>query len=359
MMRAVPFWFVYTVPAVALVGIALGGWHPLLTVAYVFGAIPLADHWVGRDDTNPGEASASTWWFDAPLLLWVPCQLALLLLGLVMVTRAPGSVLDLASAAVAMGLVTGGAGITIAHELMHRSGRGERALAEVLMTSVTYPHFSIEHVYGHHKNVATTHDPATSRLGESIYAFLPRTILGGVVSAWRIERARAEKLGLSRLSLRSAFTRYALTLSAIYAGVYLAFGLEGVAFFFLQSFFAVALLELINYVEHYGLQRRELSPGRYERVQPYHSWNSSHRITNWLLFNLQRHSDHHYLASRPFHQLRHYDQVPQLPSGYAAMVWLALLPPLWRRVMDPRVEQALVSIASLPANGAADPATSA
>ena len=205
------------------------------------------------------------------------------------------------------------------------------------MTSVTYPHFCVEHVEGHHRNVGTPADPATARLGESVYRFVPRSVLGGLASAWRIERRRAARLGLRRWSWRDRRVRMGLLTAALYAAVALAFGWAGVLFFAAQSAVAVGQLEVINYLEHYGLSRREVGPGRYERVGAEHSWESAHRLTAWYLFNLPRHADHHARASRPYWNLDHSEASPQLPWGYSTVFLMALVPPLWRRVMDPRV----------------------
>jgi alkane 1-monooxygenase len=225
----------------------------------------------------------------------------------------------------------------VAHELVHRSGKFERALAEVLMMQVSYTHFCIEHVLGHHANVATPRDPATARAGESFYAFLPRTVFGGVASAWCIEAVRMKRGGRPVFSLGNRMLRYAAELILLYGVAALLFGAGGVLFLAAQSIVAFTMLEVVNYLEHYGLQRREVRPGRFEPTRPYHSWNSSHRVTNWFLFNLGRHSDHHAAAGRRFHTLRHFEEAPQLPIGYAAIFVLALVPPLWRRVMDPRL----------------------
>jgi alkane 1-monooxygenase len=335
-MRALPHWLVYSIPLLTIVGLWRGGGWLAASIVFVFVAIPIIDAVVGLRVENEGtDGPLRRWAYDAPILLWVPVQLATLLWAASLVSAGRFTGGEVVLATVTIGLLTGALGITIAHELMHRRSAWERALAEVLMTSVTYPHFCVEHVHGHHRNVATPLDPASSRFGESVYRYLPRTIFGGLASAWRIETERARRRGIPLVSLRHRMTRYGLAVAMTYAFVAAAFGWAGLAFFAAQSVVAVVLLEIINYVEHYGLHRRELEPGRYERVQPWHSWNASHRVTNWLLLNLQRHSDHHFLANRPYHQLRHYDDVPQLPAGYATMVLLALVPPLWRRVMNP------------------------
>lgn len=221
--------------------------------------------------------------------------------------------------------------INVAHELMHRPGRLDQGLATLLMTTASYPHFVTEHVQGHHKHVGTPRDPATARAGESLYTYLPRTLLGSLRSAWRIEQARGG------WGLRNRMWTYAAAWGALVVLCGLTVGVAGIVVFGMQSVVAITMLETINYVEHYGLRRAEIAPGRPERVSPRHSWNASHRVSNWMLLNLARHSDHHAFAARPFTELRHHDDVPQLPASYPAMILLATVPPLWFRVMDPRV----------------------
>lgn len=354
-MRIGPYFLVLSIPALVVAGILASSgapWASGAAIAFVFGIVPWLDAWLGRDTRNPGADTAHARRFDVPLLLWAVVQLAVSLWWIAQAAGTAAFDVPTILAMISVGLMNGGIGITVAHELMHRPTRPERVLAEVLMSSVSYTHFCIEHVHGHHRHVATPRDPASSRLGESVYRFLPRTLVGGLVSAWSIEAERLRRSGVPVFGPRNRMLRYAAVQLAIYGALGLALGPIAVALWAGQSVFAVLLLEVINYVEHYGLSRREVAPGRYERVAPRHSWNASHRVTNWLLFNLQRHSDHHFLASRPYDLLRHYDDVPQLPAGYATMVMLALVPPLWRRVMDPRV-------ASVRAMGGADGTASA
>lgn len=339
MVRSLPYWVVFVVPLVALVGLRAGGLATLATLAFVFGLIPVLETLVGlRTDNDDTEGPTRRFAFDLPLLVWIPTQLGLQAYGLWLVLSGSLEGWEALVGTVSIGVMAAAGGINIAHELMHRKDRWARALAELLMGSVTYTHFCIEHVHGHHRHVATPRDPASSRYGEAVYAFLPRTIFGGFVSAWRIEQQRARKQNISVFSPRHRMTRYALTQVLLYSVLGIALGPLALVYWAGQSLTAIVVLEIINYVEHYGLTRRETSPGRYERVLPRHSWNASHRLTNWLLFNLQRHSDHHYLASRPYHMLRHYHDVPQLPAGYATMMLIALVPPLWRAVMHPRVD---------------------
>jgi alkane 1-monooxygenase len=343
--RSLPFAVALIVPALCL-GAA---WSPSLPMALavplvIFVVFPVLDLLCGRSVSvvspdGDAAARAADWRFDVWLWAWVPLQV-LVLVGCLRsiaygVVDGSTSVSLFVAGVVACGLTTG-MGINVAHELMHRRGRCERALAELLMATTTYTHFCVEHVHGHHKNVATPLDPASCQLGESLYAYLPRTLLGGLRSAWHIETARVRRTG-DRGTWRDRRLRYPLTLFVVYGVVGLWMGIGGVCFFALQSLLAMLLLETINYIEHYGLSRREIRPGVYERTTPHHSWNASERLTNWVLFQLQRHADHHHLASRPYFALRHIEDSPQLPTGYAGMVLLALVPPVWRHVMHPRV----------------------
>jgi alkane 1-monooxygenase len=335
------FVLAYAVPLTLLPGLWLGGPWVFFTLAFVFVITPAIDGWLGRDERD--RSPRSRWLYDVLLWMLVPLQLALLGWTLAEVTEPGRLIYERVGLVLSMGVVAGATGITVAHELMHRPRAFERAMAEVLMVSVSYPHFCIEHVFGHHRHVATPLDPASARKGESVYRFLPRTLLGGWRSYRAIEAERVAKHG--RRGLADARLRYPIAMAVTWALVLGGFGLGGLLAFLGQSAVAVALLEVINYVEHYGLRRRRLDPSpgtedtqRYERVRPEHSWNSAHRLTNAYLFHLPRHADHHFLASRPYHELRHHPEGPQLPAGYATMVILALAPPLWFRVMNPRVE---------------------
>lgn len=352
MLRNAGFFLVFVIPVLVVLGAIGGSWAAGGAIAFVFAVVPAVDAIVGRDRRNPGEAMPPPWqraWFDVPLFAWVAVQLLVQLWLVARVAAAPTWGLAEVLAIVSLGLMTGGIGITIAHELMHRSGRVPRALAEVLMSSVGYGHFCIEHVHGHHRNVATPADPASSRLGEGLWSFLPRTLVGGWRSAWAIECARLARAGHGPLHPGNRMLRYAASALAITAALAATLGPTGALAWLAQAAVAVFMLEIVNYVEHYGLSRERNADGRFERVQPWHSWNASLRVSNWLLFNLQRHSDHHFLASRPYWALRHYEDVPQLPAGYATMVLLALVPPLWRSVMDPRVAAARsAAVRSLP-----------
>lgn len=321
-----PFFLVFIGPAVLLTSTVFRGPALALGPLLFFGFIPLMDSFVSLDKEN----SAPTRLLSLLPRLFVPVHLAVLGYALHVIVTGEMSPLERAFLVFDAGLASSMA-INVAHELMHRSSKHEQRLAELLMASTTYTHFCVEHVQGHHKRVGTPADPATSRLGESLYQFLPRSLWGGLVSAWGIERQRSGTGPQNRL------VQYAIFQLLLLATLGAALGPLGLLAFLGQSLVAILMLETINYIEHYGLVRDEISPGRFGRVQPHHSWNSSHRLTNWFLLNLARHSDHHAYAARSYADLRHYDDVPQLPASYTAMMLLATLPPLWFRVMDGRV----------------------
>lgn len=323
---ALPYCLGFVLPPLVVWSAAQGGvwlWFPVLAL---YAGLPIADALSSLNILSPTAAEVVDLernpWFRLVTWLWVPVHVGLLVWSLALVLAEPLAFWPWMGLVVSVGSIGGAVGITFAHELVHRSGRVERALGDVLLALVSYPHFATEHVYGHHRHVGTPADPATARLGESFYRFLPRTLLGSVVHAWHLKPA--------------VMLRYAATMAVVYAGVWWAWSWSGLGFFVAQGAVAFTLLEAINYVEHYGLRRREVAPGRYERVGPQHSWDSSHRVSNWLLINLARHSDHHLIASRRYPALASHQESPQLPAGYGTMLLLAMVPPLWHRTMDPR-----------------------
>jgi alkane 1-monooxygenase len=318
----------------------LGGAWNFLVVGWVFVVLPLADLICGTDTGTaaPRGRTAPGWgiYFDAILIGWVPVQLGLLVFAVTVFPALDGA-LARVGFALSVGIVTGGVGIVVAHELGHRLGRPERALACVLLASVGYMHFYIEHNKGHHARVATDEDPASARPGESFWHFLPRTVYGGFASAWQLETARLRAAGRPALDVRNRMLWGIAAPLAVIVLAGLSAGGPAAALFIVQALGAITLLELVNYLEHYGLRRRRAADGRYERVGQQHSWNSSHRLSNWMTFNLQRHSHHHAQVMHHYQELEHAPAAPQLPAGYASMVLLALVPPLWRSVMDPRL----------------------
>jgi alkane 1-monooxygenase len=339
-MKALGYWIVFTIPLWTVAGARLGGVFTFAPVVLAFVITPLLDALVGEDARNPSAAGeerrARNPLFELALWTFVPVQLALLAWGIGELSSGSRPPLEALGILAGMGISAGGGGITVAHELMHRRGWTPRAAAEILMLSVSYPHFCVEHVLGHHKRVGTSDDPATARLGEGFWVFLPRVLWGSLASAWALERARCARRGIRAGSLADRRVRYVLELAGGYGAVWLAGGWAGVAVLAGHGVIAVGMLEVINYIEHYGLVRRAGGNGALEKVGPRHSWSSDHRVTRYYLFDLPRHADHHQAATRPYWKLRHLDQGPRLPAGYAAMLLCAVVPPLWHRIMDPR-----------------------
>lgn len=332
----VPFALPYCVAAVVLGAFWSGaGWGFRFVIWAFFGAL-FADVIVGAAGTDSprNENARIARMFTWP---WLLVQPALIITGLISVTRANDLPQTFLVTAIAVGATGGMFGIPVAHELMHRRNRFERLLAEVLMTMFSYTHFCIEHVEGHHPNVGTPADPATARPGESLYAFLPRTIFGGLSSAWRLERTRLRKQDRAIVSPHNRMLWYALALGGVYTVIALVFGRVGVLFFAAQGAIAVLLIETLNYIEHYGLMRRQ-SDGRIEPVSDQHSWDAGHAVSGWLLFNVSRHADHHIHPHKDYLSLERRPRAPQLPAGYFSLFVLALFPPLWRKAIDPRLD---------------------
>eukprot|EP00499_Haloplacidia_sp_CaronLabIsolate_P005945 CAMPEP_0196772390 /NCGR_PEP_ID=MMETSP1104-20130614/2206_1 /TAXON_ID=33652 /ORGANISM="Cafeteria sp., Strain Caron Lab Isolate" /LENGTH=346 /DNA_ID=CAMNT_0042142525 /DNA_START=80 /DNA_END=1120 /DNA_ORIENTATION=+ len=333
---SIPYYLAHVVPLVCALELYFA--LPFATVAFVFGIIPLLDLMLGNDVANPTpeeeKEMEKSLYFKAPLYLWLPCQVGGQAAAAYAACTLPLTSMQLAGLVVGVGIV-GGLGINVAHELVHKLDPVDRFLGKLLLTSVFYGHFAVEHVYGHHKRVATPDDPATSRFGESFYAFYPRTVIGSFRSAWEGEVARLRRTGGSAAQNRVAGFLAASLLHA--AAFYAWLGTGGLLFFLGQAWVGFSLLELVNYIEHYGLRRKQLADGRYEPVNPTHSWNAPQKVTNFFLFKLQRHSDHHANALREYQILRSFPESPHLPTGYAGMCVLAVVPPLWRWVMDHRV----------------------
>ena len=343
-LAALPFLAGFPIAPILVLSVAEGGWWTFLPVLVVFVGVPILDALGGvADSARVSPDLDRNSWFKAVTWAWVPVQLGTLAWVLATARRGRLDIHELIGMTISMGVVGGAVGITFAHELVHRRQAFERALGEILLASVSYTHFAIEHVHGHHRHVGTPHDPATARLGESFYRFLPRTLVGSVTSAWRLELERLARRGRSALSPSNRMLRYGVTQLLLYPLVWAIFGDTGVAVFAGQAVVAFSLLEVINYVEHYGLMRREIAPGEYERIAPQHAWDSSYRVSNWMLINLARHSDHHCAAAKRYQSLELATGAPQLPAGYGTMFLLALVPPLWFKVMDPRVRRVVGS----------------
>lgn len=325
---------------VQLTGLSVFWWvGPILA----FVVIPVLDQLIGVDETYAADSVLSQLendkfyrWVN---YLYLPNQYLSLIFACWLFSGGGWvtmSVADKLGLMVTVGIV-GGIAINAAHELGHRRASAEKRLSKVALAQTGYGHFFVEHNRGHHLRVATPEDPASARFGESVYHFIPRSVVGGLRSAWSLERARLARAGKPWWSPANDILNAWLLTAVLFAGLTLWFGVVIVPWLIGQAIIGICLLETVNYLEHYGLRRQRLADGRYERVGQRHSWNSDTLIANVFLYHLQRHSDHHANPQKRYQTLQHSDQAPQLPTGYGSMLVLAWCPPLWRRVMDPRV----------------------
>lgn len=315
-------------------------WIPLM-IAWLI--IPILELLLPPNERNlesaEEELARSDWRYDLILYAVVPFQCLALFLFLRSFQDPQLRFIDLVGRTWVMGLACGVFGINVGHELGHRSNKTEQWMAKLLLLTSQYMHFFIEHNKGHHKRVATPEDPSSARYGEWIYHFYYRSIVFSYFSAWKIAAHDRRKKGKPVLSPANEMIQFTLIqLASIAVIFYFAGWLAGVCYL-VAAGIGILLLETVNYIEHYGLSRRSLGNGRYERAMPVHSWNSDHIIGRLLMFELSRHSDHHYMASRKYQVLRHHDQSPQMPTGYPGMMLLALVPPAWFHVMNKRVNQ--------------------
>jgi alkane 1-monooxygenase len=306
----------------------------------VFMIIPFLDQAIGKDSSNPPD-SAIKYLEQDRYYRWctyafLPLQFASLAFACAQWSSGGLSLLESLGLAMTVAMV-GGIAINTAHELGHKTKRYEKWLAKVALAQTGYGHFFIEHNRGHHVRVATPEDPASSRLGESFWEFLPRTVAGSLRSALHLERIRLDRMGKPFWTIHNdVLNAWAMTV-VLFGALVAGFGVQVLPWLVLQAVVGASLLEVVNYLEHYGLLRQRADDGRYERCRPEHSWNSDNIASNVFLYHLQRHSDHHANPTRRYQALRHFEELPELPSGYATMIVLTYLPPLWRRVMDPRV----------------------
>lgn len=344
--RALPFWSALSLIPFTVVTAFVGGWMLLALPLITWHFFSLLDAVLGEetDNLDPNLSDRSLEIYTAVTMVWAPLQFCLLY-WLIWYATGPGSahlsVFETIALFFGMGVVSGTVGINFAHELMHQSKRTERGMADALLAMVLYSHFRSEHLLVHHRYVGTPKDPVTARYNEGFHRFFPRVLRECAASAFRAEAAMQKRRGRKWFARANPFWIYlALQTYMIVLALVLG-GWAGLALFAWQAFVAIWQLELVNYVEHYGLTRKHLGGGKYEHVKPHHSWNAAHKASNWLLINLQRHSDHHYKPARRFPLLQTYDEdtAPQLPRGYPLMALAAMVPPLWRRIMNPLVRQ--------------------
>jgi alkane 1-monooxygenase len=328
---------------VILVSITVGGPWVFFALFYSFMLIPGLELFMQGTDENYSRAEEEMIKKDLKfdLLVWliVPVQWAMMVIFLMKVGSPVLPLWERLGLISAFGISCGVFGINVAHELGHRSTWYEQMMSKALLLTSLYMHFFIEHNRGHHKNVSTDEDPASARRGETLYGFWLRSVSTSWLDAWRLEKDRLAKQNISWLSFHNEMLIYQLIQIALLILIVIFFGWQALLAFIASAVFGFLLLETVNYIEHYGLRRKMADGEYYEKVQPIHSWNSDHPIGRLMLFELTRHSDHHYMPSRKYQVLRHFDHSPQMPTGYPGMMVLSLFPPLWFKVMHAHIDK--------------------
>ncbi|MGB1247391.1 MAG: alkane 1-monooxygenase [Chitinophagales bacterium] len=344
-LRALKYLSALAIPIIVIICLMMGGWWTWGGLLFSFGVLPALELVLPFSTKNMDKVEEAMAkkdkLYDFIVWLIVPVQYFLVFYTLyqLKIDQDDYAWYEYAGYISALGIACAVLGINVAHELGHRSSKFEQTLSKMLLLTSLYMHFFIEHNRGHHSNVSTPNDPATSRYGEMIYAFWFRSTITGYLSAWKLENTRLKKLGKSIFSIHNEMLRYQIIQLAFLAGIFFYFGAIPTLCFIISATIGFLLLESVNYVEHYGLQRKINEYGAYEKTLPIHSWNSNHPLGRLMLFELTRHSDHHYMASRPYQVLRHFDESPQLPTGYPGMVILSLIPPLWFKVMHKEIDK--------------------
>lgn len=320
----------------------IGFWCWLVPL-YAFVFVPLVELFLKPDEKNMDVAeeaiAKADRTYDWLLYLVVAMQIPTLIYFLYSMKDANIQTMDVVGRIVSMGILCGTFGINVGHELGHRVNVWEQRLAKLSLLSSMYMHFFIEHNKGHHKHVATPQDPSSARYNEVIYLFFFRTIIFSYLGAWKIANEEVKKKGKSIFSLHNEMIQAHLIQIGFVLAVYFLIGPMAMLCFLGAAFIGILMLETVNYIEHYGLQRNVTAPGKYERAMPHHSWNSNHPFGRIILFELSRHSDHHYMASRKYQILKHYDEAPQLPTGYPGSMLLSLVPPLWFAIMNKKIKK--------------------
>ncbi len=330
----------YTIPLSAIIGLQVGGVWSFATVLYAFGLIPLWEAFLEPDQNKLNEEKIknrlANRFFDLMLYFNLIIVFAVLFFGINHLTSKPLALYEKIGLVLSFGIVLGTNGINVAHELGHRKTKWERFLAKLLLMPSLYMHFYIEHNFGHHLNVGTPDDPATSKKNQSVFSFWFTSTIGQIRNAIRIQKNLLENKKVGFFSVYNDFFYYQIFQIIFLICVYMLFGTQGVIFSLFIALVGVLLLETINYIEHYGLSRKP-NGSRYERVSPMHSWNSNHAIGRLVLYELTRHSDHHHRASKKYQILESIEKSPQLPFGYTTSMLIALFPPLWFKLMNKRI----------------------
>lgn len=336
---ALKYLSVLSLPVLAYFSFHSTGWLTFLPLLEAFMIIPILELFFKPDPDNFSEVEEQKRLenpiYDLLVYLVVPIQLVCVWWFLESMTQSV-ELLTRVGRITAMGMLCGVMGINVAHELGHRKRKYEQQMSKLLLLTSLYMHFFIEHNRGHHKHVSTAEDPSSARLGESLYAFWIRSVVLSYLSAWKLEAGRLRKKGQRTFSIHNEMLQFQVIQLTFLLVVGYVYGWAVMLYYVLAAIMGFLLLETVNYIEHYGLSRNKTDRG-YERVMPAHSWNSDHLVGRIMLFELSRHSDHHYIASRKYQVLRHMNDSPQMPTGYPGMMLMATVPPLWFYVMDSRI----------------------
>ena len=343
-MRLTPlkYLFVFLLPFSVIFSFYSEGIWAYSAVIFAFGLVPLSELLIPPDPSNRDRQLIKKIQdqriYDVLIYSIVPIQLVTVYLFLESVSG-PLSTVTLVGRIAALGLSCGVLGINVGHELGHRLTKYERNMAKTLLMTSLYMHFYIEHNKGHHRNIGTEKDPATARRGEWLMQFWVRSIIGVYRNAWSIANQESRKKQGKALSIRNEMIGFSLIQITWTGLIFLFYGFEVGLYYLAASAIGYLLLETVEYIEHYGLRRKRVSEHRYENTQPKHSWNSDHILGRLILFELSRHSDHHFQPHKKYQILDHHDSSPQMPTGYPGMMLLATVPPLWFKVMNPKVDQ--------------------
>ena len=340
MIKDLKYLMSYSIALFAFIGISLGGFYNYLAVVFTFVFIPFLEIIVRKSDEKYTDEEKKNRnldpFFDLLLYLNIPIVFGIFFFSLEKLALA-SSVYDIIGIILSASIVMATNGINVGHELGHRKSLIARTCSKLLYLPCQYMHFYIEHNFGHHINVATPEDPATARYKQTVYSFWITSVIRTYVSAWEIQLKLLKVSKRSFFSIKNDMVFYTLFQLSFLVFIYFNFGLYLTLLSIVMSIVSFLFLETINYVEHYGLLRKKEPSGRYERVKPHHSWNSNHTIGRIVLYELTRHSDHHFKSSKKYQVLESLDECPHLPHGYPTSILLSLIPPLWFSIMNPLV----------------------
>ena len=340
MIKDLKYLMSYSIALFAFIGISLGGFYNYLAVIFTFVFIPVLEIIVRKSNEKYTDEEKKNRnldpFFDLLLYLNIPIVFGIFFFSLEKLAIA-SSVYDIIGIILSASIVMATNGINVGHELGHRKSLIARTCSKLLYLPCQYMHFYIEHNFGHHINVATPEDPATARYKQTVYSFWITSVIRTYVSAWEIQLKLLKVSKRSFFSIKNDMVFYTLFQLSFLVFIYFNFGLYLTLLSIAMSIVSFLFLETINYVEHYGLLRKKEPSGRYERVKPHHSWNSNHTIGRIVLYELTRHSDHHFKSSKKYQVLESLDECPHLPHGYPTSILLSLIPPLWFSIMNPLV----------------------